>query len=339
MTSSRITIKDVARAAGVSVTTVSHALNGKGDASVTTAERVRAIATELGYRPSSTARALQRGGLGSIALVIPRDESHEISREILALDYYMAVASSAAAAAFAAERPLVLPPLLRTADDWRLINADGVILVDPEAQDPTIDLLAELNTPVVTIERDEARPDWVHYVAGDNATNTTMVLDHLLAQGATRIALLSTDWARAWSTEIDTAYADWCTSHGLPNLRTPVPAELAHRDAALVTGQLLDSATPPDAIYAPAEGYAGGVLRACRDRGLRVPEDLLLVSGNDGRATRESNPPVTAIDLDPIRQTEAAVAMLVDLIDGRHPEVPVRLSSRLLVRESSTRQQ
>lgn len=334
----RVTIRDVARDAGVSVTTVSHALNGKGKVNAKTAERVRELALQLGYRPSPAARALRRGSSGAIALILPQ-EIREVAQRIVGLEYYMQVASTAAAVTFEHDRPLILPPALGVAADWESIVPDGVLLCDPVENDPHIDMLESMGVPVVTIERDSGRPDWQFYVAGDNAANTREVLDHLKAAGARRIALLATDWARAWSADIDAVYLDWCREQSQDSLRVTVPMQFDQRDAREAAGLLLDSANPPDAFYAPAESYSAGVARACAERGLRIPEDILLVCGIDGRQVRESIPTITAVDLCPADQTRAAIELLLARIDGTEPEAPVIVPSVLRVRASTTRLQ
>lgn len=333
----RVTIRDVAEAAGVSATTVSHALNGKGEVSPATIERVRAAARRLGYRPSPTARALRQGRNGALVLILPREDGREVARQIVALDYYMAIAATAASVAFEHQRALILPPELTTAEDWESINPDGVLLCDPIASDPQIELLESIGIPVVSIERDAGRPDRVHYVAGDNTANTRLVLAHLREQGARRIALLTTAWTRAWSIDIDDAYSAWCAETGFPDLRVRVPVQFDNRAAYQAACHLLDGPEPPDAIYAPAEGYTNGVLTACRERGLRIPQDVLVVGGIDGREARESEPAVTALDLHPDRQAAAAVHLLIDRIDGRDAQGPIQVPSTLQVRASSTR--
>lgn len=336
MNSVRATIRDVAQRAGVSVTTVSHALNGKGKVSAGTVLRVQVVAEELGYQPSPTAQALRKGRTGAIALIMPREDS-EMSRQMVGLDYYMQVAAAAATSAFAYNRPLVLPPDLKTTEDWGRINPDGVLLCDPIGNDPHIDILESMGVPVVTIERDSGRPDWKHYVSGDNRANTREVLDHLRRAGARRIALLTTDWTRSWSGEIDAAHAEWCRDHDQPLVRVSVPVQIDQSNAYEAAGALLDSADPPDAFYAPAEGYSIGVMRACSDRGLRVPDDVLLVCGNDGRESRESTPTVTAIDLLPDEQTKAAIDLLIGRINRDEVTSPVFVPSILRVRASTTR--
>jgi DNA-binding LacI/PurR family transcriptional regulator len=332
----RVTIREVAVKAGVSVTTVSHALNGKGKVKGETIALVRQVADELGYRPSPTAQALRSGRTGSIALILPM-ERPELAHRVATMDYYMQLAASAASVAFAHARPLILPPNLGTTDEWRSINPDGVLLCDPVDNDPRLDVLAKLRIPVVTIERDYGRPDWVNWVGSDNLANTHQVLNHLRDAGARRIALLSTDWNRAWSREIDDAYATWCAMVGHPPLVGQVSVSFDPEAAYIAARDLLDRPDAPDAFYAPADGYSEGVMRAAAEKGLRIPHDLLLVSGSDENAARYSSPSVTAVDLSPSAEAEAAVNMLLKLIDGGVNTCPVVVASTLRVRQSTTR--
>lgn len=336
MNNARATIRDVALGAGVSVTTVSHALNGKGKVSPETIVRVQATAERLGYQPSATAQALRSGHTGALALVLPPDGQDE-SGQLVRHGYCMQIAATSAAAAFAHNRPLILPPDLRTAADWARINPDGVLLCDPVSSDPRIDLLESVGIPVVTIERDGGRRAWNHYVAGDHVSNTWQVLDHLRGAGARRIALLATGGNRTWSADIDTAYASWCRQNGQDGLRVRVSGQFDQQDAYESAGALLDGPEPPDAFYAPAGGYSIGAARACHARGLRVPEDVLLVCGTDGREAQESTPAVTAIDLHLDQQTAAAIDLLIARIEGREAEAPVIVPSTLQVRASTTR--
>ena len=179
----RPTVRDVAAVAGVSPTTVSHALNGKGRVDSRTRRRVEDAATRIGYRANPVARNLRAGRTGMLSLVLPTIGHDATTNEALALDYYMRLASAAAAAAFAHEYALLLPPPLRSGADLRDLPIDGGILADPEMNDPRLSMFRALNLPVVTIERDLGDDDDAGASSSDNDANTRIVLDHL-AQGA-----------------------------------------------------------------------------------------------------------------------------------------------------------
>lgn len=330
----RVTIHDVATAAGVSVTTVSHALNDKGEVSSATRELIRTTAASMGYRPSRAAQALRGSRTSTIALILP---SGAEDREMISLDYYMTIASACAASAFERGHSLILPPRLETADEWRQIDPDGVILCDPATNDPRIALLESMGIPVVSIERDAGRPDRPYYASGDNAANAIELLDHLWSGGARRIGLLWPESSWAWAVETRSAYESWCRDRGQDVLVAEVSLHHLAVDSYRAASALLDSPAPPDALFASAERYSDGVLRACRERGLRVPDDVMVASGIDGHLTQQSDPPVTAIDLMPDQQARAAIDMLVARLSDLPVSEPRLVPSRLHVRASTRR--
>jgi len=333
----RVTIRDVAHTAGVSVTTVSHALNGKGQIRAETREHIRGVAARLGYRPSRAAQALRRSRTGTIALILPSDGSQIKEREMISLDYYMSIASASAQGAFGYGYSLVLPPRLADAEEWGVLAPDGVILCDPATRDDRIDTLEGLGTPVVSIERDSGRPERTYYVAGDNDANMVAMLDHLDRSGARRIALLWAESSWAWTLDGRRAYERWCSERGCESLVTPVSLRDLESDAYRASSQLLGRRDRPDAVVASAERYAEGVLRACKDHSLGVPDDVMVISGIDNHELRRSAPSVSAIDIDPTAQALAAIEMLHARIEGQGVDQPRIVPSELHVRQSPRR--
>lgn len=330
----RPTIRDVAKAAGVSVTTVSHALNDKGRVDPATRALVVQVVRQLGYRANRHARGLRSGRSGALALLLPVRAGTQAD-EALSLDFYMRLASAAAAAAFAQEQALMLLPPAIVQTGLRGLGVDGGIVVDPSPLDPRVSLLTEQGLPVVTIERDLARPDDRWYVASETDANTRQVLDHLAAQGARRIALLvpKTDWG--WATETLGAYDSWAREHGAARLVVPVAMQPGEESAFAAAGRLLAGRRPPDAIFVVAARFIRGVLRAATAAGRRVPGELLIAAGVDSVQAREGDPPVTALDLHPERQAEVAVEMLLARLDGGEPAAPRHLPATLRLRAST----
>jgi DNA-binding LacI/PurR family transcriptional regulator len=330
----RPTIRDVAKAAGVSVTTVSHALNDKGRVDPATRALVARVVRQLGYRANRHARGLRSGRSGALALLLPGQPGGQAD-EALSLDFYMRLASAAAAAAFARDQALMLLPPAILQTGLRGLGADGGIVVDPSPLDPRVTLLAEQGLPVVTIERDLARQQDRWYVASETDANTRQVLDHLAAQGARRIALLvpQADWG--WATETLSAYHSWVRQHGAPRLIVPVAMQPGEESAYAAARRLLEAHKPPDAVFVVAARFIRGVLRAAKAAGRRVPEDVLIAAGVDCIQAREGDPPVTALDLHPERQAEAAVEMLLAQLDGGQAEAPRHIRATLRLRAST----
>lgn len=330
----RPTIHDVAKAAGVSVTTVSHALNDKGRVDPATRARVAQVVSRLGYRANRHARGLRSGRSGTLALLLPV-ESDGQSDEALSLDFYMRLASAAAAAAFSQEQALILLPPTAGEASLRALPVDGGIVVDPSPHDPRLDLLDRVGLPAVSVERDHGRPDDIWYVASETDANTRRMLDHLSERGARRIALLlpQADWA--WAAETLTAYQAWTRERGAEQIIVPVAMRSGEESALAAARRLLSGGDPPDAIFAAAARFIRGALRAAHACGSQVPRDLLLAAGVDSIHAREGDPPVTALDLHPERQGAAAVEMLLARLDGTRVDAPRHITATLQVRAST----
>jgi DNA-binding LacI/PurR family transcriptional regulator len=333
----RPTVRDVAAIAGVSPTTVSHALNGKGRVDEATKRRVAEAAQRIGYRANLSARNLRSGRTGMLSLVLPTIGPDVRANEALGLDYYMRLATAAAAAAFSHEHALLLPPPLQSINDLRDLPIDGGILADPAMNDPRLAMFEVLGLPVVTIERDLGREDDGWYVASDSDANARLVLDHLAESGAQRIALLTPDTRLAWVDETRRTFESWTRGQGRTPITVPVPHHHLEGSAYTSTLEVLERADPPDAIFAVSEGYAIGALRAARALGLRIPEDLLLAAGVDSHQASVSDPPITALDLHPAEHAAAAVDLLVARLGGDHSVRARSVPGTLCVRASTRR--
>jgi DNA-binding LacI/PurR family transcriptional regulator len=328
----RPTIRDVASAVGVSVTTVSHALNDKGRVDAATRERVRMTADRLGYRPDRTARRLRSGRNGTLALLLPSVERDVASDELGALDYYLHLAGAATRAAFAAGHPVLLTPPLTSAGDLHDLGVDGGIVCDPLRSDQRVAFFDALGLPVVTIERDPGRPELPWVVRADNEGNMRALLDHLAAAGAERIALLAASGGWGWAEETTAAYAAWCADHGREPLVERASMRTGERSGHEAATRLLDDARA-DAIVSLAERYTNGVLRAATERGLRIPDDLRVAAAVDSHQARDAD--VTAIDLRPHAQGEAAIALVLERLAGERREQPLITAAELRLRGST----
>jgi DNA-binding LacI/PurR family transcriptional regulator len=327
----KVTIREVARKAGVSVSTVSHALNGRGRVDTQTRARIQRVAGELGYHANRSARALRSGRTGTLGLLLP----HAVAAPF-AIDYYITLATATAEAAFAHDHGLLLLPTLRRPEDLARFAIDGAILCDPTANDPQIELVEAAGTPIVTVDRDMRRtsPWWV---AADNAVNTRRVLDHLEEAGARRIALISGGAPLSWLSESMAAYRAWVRERRQKPLVAKPSLRALDSEAVDLAGALLDSADPPDAFFVLADRFVIGVLEAAESRGLGVPDDLLIAAGEDAAALRTGRTEVTAIDLRPAAVGRAAVEMVIARIEGTETEAPRIVPVDLCVRASTMR--
>ncbi|MBT2378029.1 LacI family DNA-binding transcriptional regulator [Streptomyces sp. ISL-111] len=373
MTSRTVTLLDVARAAGVSKSTASDALQGSGRVARATRDRVRAVAEELGYRPNSAARRLRRSSTGAIGLHLPQTATR--------LDYYMNLAFGAVARAQEEGLDVVLLAPASTAGAVSgpggtsgpvASRVDGLLVIDPEVDDSAVPGLLDAGVPVVTGERylgPTATPTGA--VICDNAASLTALLDHVTERGARRPAVLAPAGTSAWATALRATAASWGQERRVDVALRTVPFAATPGEAEQTTLALLRADPAVDAVICAPDGAAPGVLRAAATLGRtvgsasgrtvgtpsgrtagetgtprrtvgetgahpRTRTPLLVASCVDGTATRSAEPPVTAVDLRPAAYGRACAELLCDILAGRTPPDTVRRHAWVLETRAST---
>ena len=131
----------------VAVSTVSYALNGKGRVDAATRARVQEVADRLGYRANRSAQNLRSGRTATLGLMLPAPDQLS-SAEYLNFDWYGRVATAATQAAFHADHSLLLLPSMKDPNGLRRIEMDGVLVVDPMVDDPRVEVLQKIESPL-----------------------------------------------------------------------------------------------------------------------------------------------------------------------------------------------
>lgn len=332
MSTRKPTISDLAQAAGVSKTTVSHAFSGRRHVDPETRRRIETIAHEMGYRPSRAAQHLRSGRTGVIALAssMPFAVAAGPSR----LGFLMEIAASAAVASLTRNMALCLVPPL--GDDGHLdaLSPDGAILVEPFADDPLVRHFAEAHVPIVTIGRAPGRDDLPHVDIRSGAT-ARLVLDHLLGEGARRPALVTGTQPRTSYAETRAVYAEICGSFGVPDVQLALDEAGGEALAEAEIAALLQAHPDTDALFVPVDAFATGAVRAAAKLGRAVPRDLKIATRYDGLRAKLSQPPLTAVDLHLDEISDLAVSLMLDAIEGRSPGPVASPAAELVVREST----
>lgn len=326
---SRVTIKDVARAANVSVTTVSDALSGNGRLTAKTRSRVRAAADKLGYLPSAAARSLvgARTGLLLMSVSAPGTEA----ASLWSIDFFVSLMTAAAIRSsthgFAlALSPESLPPNL---------SYDGVIVVDPTDDDESLLVQAtRAGVPVVTVGRTTADHPWVD---NDYPTAIPAVLDHLRASGARRPALLAGDPTASYVRDTVEHYTRWCQAHRCATRISYVDGGSTEESGRAAAQRLLTGRVRSDAVLATLDRLALGVTVAADELGLSIPDDILVAALGDSTMIQHLRVPITAVDLMPAQIATAAIDSLVARINGGDVSRQCIVPGRLLPRASSQR--
>lgn len=329
--SPQVTIKDVAHEAGVSITTVSHALSGRRAVAEETRTRVLRAAERLGYFAHPAARSLRTGRIGVIGLVFrPRDA---VRGSLAGTEYHLRLGGAAATAAVNAGFGLLhVPDPLATPAQ---LPMDGCILVAPSASDELLSTLLRRDLPVVTADPDPDRLELGWWVGRDEAAGITAVLDHLWHAGARRIALLSGTDDNAWLRHSQQTYREWATA----NEMAPTVLRCYEGDgadgAAKTVAPLLAGTDRPDAVVAASSRFATGVVGAAGELGLAVPGELLVVALSDSELARAHTPSITALDLQPDTLGRAVVDLMLHRLEGADAPAPVRVQPVLHPRAST----
>ncbi|MFH9106199.1 LacI family DNA-binding transcriptional regulator [Streptomyces albus] len=343
----RAGIRDVAAAAGVSITTVSDALNGKGRLPDATRSHVREVAERLGYRPSAAARTLRTGKSGLIGLTVTTygEEPFTFTEYAYFAEMVRAATSTALARGYAL---VILPAPARRGpggtvvalgpDVWSNVALDGTVVVDPSDKDPVVGELVRSGLPVVSDGRPSPSLPVAAWVDNDHEAAVRGILDHLAENGARRIGLLTGTSTDTYTRVSTTAYLEWCRRVGQEPVYERYPAHDPCA-GAVAADRLLARPDRPDAVYGLFDPNGTDLLAAARRYGLRVPEDLLLVCCSESASYATTAPPITTLSLKPGRIGTAVVQLLIDVIEGVGPTRPVQqvMPTELIVRTSSRR--
>ena len=335
----RVTIADVAEAAGVSKTAVSFAFNNPGRLAADTATRIIEIADSLGYRPDPVARMLTQRRTGTIGLVTPQALASIFSNPFFGM-FSAGVAAVAEDAGYGLHFISPLHGSLSRA--IARATVDGVVAIGLAADHPEIAEIRRAGLPMTTVDSD--RFDNLPSVDVDDEGGAAAAAEHLVALGHRDILVIAIERA-----EHAPSGADDTVSRRLRGYRSALaaagvtlrdedvlisPATYAGGVAAVQ--RAWDSGRRPTAILAMSDAIAIGAIRGLRDHGLSIPADVSVVGFDDIELAETTDPPLTTVH-QPIRgKGEEAARLLLSVLAGREESTGHRrLATRLIVRAST----
>lgn len=327
----RATIKDVATAAGVSRSTASRALTGRGYVATDVKERVLAAARDLRYVPDATARYLKQQVSLSIGVLVSD----------LRNSFYARLAAGAGQAARAQGYSLVLAEdggsadaQVEAAETFVATRVAGVV-VTPVSEDVTT-YLSRHRIPVVEVDRQFAA-GVCDAVVVDNQSSSQRVIEHLLGLGHRRIALFIDETTWTTGRERHAGYQAALATAGIaldPDLVVSSGWDVDAARAAATA--LLGDENRPTAVFAANNVLAEGVWRAANDLGLVIPDDVSLVSFDDAPWMSLVTPGLTAVAQDEAALGETAVRRLLERIaEPAAAPVTVMMSTKIVHRDST----
>ena len=336
MTTSRPTLDQVAERAGVGRGTVSRVINGSPQVSERTRQLVEAAVAELGYVPNLAARALVTRRTDAVALVIS-----EPGDRVFAEPFFAAVVRGISAGVTAAGRQLVLA--FAAGQERRIEryltpqHVDGVLLVSLHGDDPLPQQLRARGLPVVLGGRPPRGYDGA-YVDVDNLGGARAGVAHLLQRGRRRIATITGPHDMGAGQDRLAGYRAALAGAGLAE----DPSLIVEGDFSEVSGVqamrgLLERRPDVDGVFVANDLMAVGALRALRDAGRRVPEEVAVVGFDDSPVSRVTDPPLSTVR-QPVEELGRGMAeMLVRLISGAGDQAreSAVLPTELVVRSSS----
>jgi LacI family transcriptional regulator len=328
-----VTIDDVAREAGVSISTVSHVINGTRFVSETTKERVLAAIERLRYEPSSVAQSLKRDKSHAIGLLITDISNPFFTSLVRGVEDVASRAGYSVILCNTDEDPRRELSYLRM---LRRKRVDGILLAPTGITQPYLDSLVEAGFPIVCIDRPSPgrRCD---AVLVENAAGACAAVEHLVGLGHRRIGIISGLAPVGTSSERLEGYRQALRAHRLRE----DPLLVREGNSRLDGGyrrmlELLDLPVRPTAVFTTNNLMTLGALGALQARGVRVPEDVAVVGFDDFEWAMVLRPRLTTVAQPTYGIGEAAARLLLERIEKRTDDPPRRvvLPTRLLVRES-----
>jgi len=339
-------IREVARRSGVSVATVSRALNDRPDVSADTRRRVQQVAEEIGYHPNQQARTLVRRRSDTVGLIWDTSYVTAGRRHPFLQDLAVGMKTALAAAGY---HLMVLSPGAQAADgdDQAFVRAahqhslDGVAVMGVDERHPAVRALVASGLPSVGLDIALDGPHAGH-VSSDNRAGAASAVRHLHDLGHRRIAVVTGPLDLLPAAERLAGFRAAASELGVA-----VPeAYVVEGDFFLASGRramgsLLRLPEPPTAVFLSGDEMAIGALHALDDLGLRVPRDVSVVGFDGLESAAQVRPGLTTVAQDTLALGAAAVELLSELMrpagegPARGPRRRRLLPTRLVIRHST----
>lgn len=327
-------IKDIARLARVSHPTVSRALQGSPLVNPKTAEKIRRIAKESGYKASAVARGLVNRRTRTIGLVVTSIADPFTSEVVSGIEQ---AAHDHGYCVFLADSNADPDREKKIVQAFAEQRVDGIIVTSSRVGALYLPLLSEMMVPIILVN-DQYPGAFVHSVLISNQDGSRAAAEHLVGLGHRRIAFIGDQFGYQSDTERLAGYKEALKSAGIP-----IDPELVVRgdgkpEAAMrAMDQLLALKNPPTAVCCYNDMTALGAMRSIRVHGLRVPHDISVTGFDDLFVASYAEPPLTTVRQPMRRMGQIAMEDLINLMSGEDSVVSGKIKPELIVRESTAK--
>ncbi|NLV91967.1 MAG: LacI family transcriptional regulator [Firmicutes bacterium] len=312
-----VTLKDVAKKAGVSIATVSHALNDYDTVAPATKAKVWRVATELGYRPNLIARGLvtQRSHLIGLLTMEAGILTHLFFPDVIGGLVFGLQGSEFGLTLWVNEEDSAHPPSNQL---WRQMQLEGIVVLGFEPKTSVLDALQMAKVPVVFVDI-EGSGEQTTYVTSDNVGGSHKAVEYLVSLGHRRIGLIGGTDRFFIARQRFEGYRSGLEAAGIaydPSLREY--GDFTKEGGYRAMARLLDADNPPTAVFVVSDLMAFGAMECAQDRGLQIPRDLSIVGFDDIAASEHVRPALTTVRQFGVEMGRQAVNELLALI--RNPE-------------------
>jgi DNA-binding LacI/PurR family transcriptional regulator len=325
-------IKDIARVAGVSHSTVSRALRNSPLVNPKTIQDIQGIARGMGYQPSAVARGLVTRKTLTIGVVVTTIADPFVSEVVTGIEL---AANDSGYSVFLADSNADPAREKSVVHSFAERRVDGIVVTSSRVGALYTPLLSEMMVPIVLINNQHPG-QFVHSVMIDNVPASREATDHLIRLGHRRIAYVGDKYGHQSDAERCAGYREALELAGLPFLpELAVLGDGKPEGGGLAMEKLLDLPDPPTAVFCYNDMTALGVLRSVHTRGMRVPEDVSLIGFDDVFFVSYTQPQLTTVRQPMRRMGWMAMESLLKLMSGQPSGEAVKVPAELIVREST----
>jgi len=327
----KVTIADVAKAAGVSKTLVSFVLNGRSDVSDTTRKRIETVITELDYHPNRQARLLVQRKTGVVGLLL----EVRTYTDLLVLHFLSALGERLSDFGYGL---LLLrsgkhSPLEAAISPVQERKVDGLVLMDVLRDDPRAEWLEAVGFPYVLYSSPDQQKK--HYVDVDYDAGAELVVSRLVAGGHSSIGLVSGPVQYQYVHRREASFRQAAERCGLRlEERHCFHGDLTEESGRVIGARLAALGQRPTALFAVTDMIAQGVMRGLIDGGIQVPREMAVIGYGDTPSAAGTRPALTTVHIPMSELGVAAADRIIARINGEEPVHPSVLIPHLVLRDS-----